>query len=432
MTNIHPAPLIRLGIDFGTTNSVIVLREPNGTTQTVRFPTPDGSGVETCRTLLALWQELNAGRQQVERAVGADAIEAYLDDPSETRLIMSMKSYLAQASFRETQLFGQRVPLETLIASFLRELMKLARLTPEVCAVTVGRPVRFVGEKADDDLGEARLRSSLAEAGFSDVSIMLEPEAAGWKFAHRLEHAATVLVGDFGGGTSDFSVMRFDPGSDNPTRALGYAGVGLAGDQFDTRIIEHVVAPYLGRDCTFRIMGGEPLPVPIEWYSSLARWHRLSLMRTPRILNEIAEVARTASEPERLMNLIELIREQNGQLLYNAVSDAKRALSTEDAATLRFRQKGLKLEETITRADFETWIAPDLEHLGKGIDLAIERSGLTPHDIDRVFLTGGTSFVPAVRALFSSRFGAEKVELGGEFVSVAEGLALAQPKRVDA
>ncbi|WP_291366159.1 Hsp70 family protein [Acetobacter sp. UBA5411] len=427
MKNGSSSPSVRLGIDFGTTNSVIVLRNEDGDTRTVRFPTPGGDTADTCRTLLALWQELTGGRRLTERAVGEEAVEAYLDDPTETRLIMSMKSYLAQASFRETQLFGQRVPLETLVASFLQELMKLAKLAPQDCAVTVGRPVRFVGDNADDDLGEARLRASLAEAGFPEISIMLEPEAAGWKFAHRLNHPATVLVGDFGGGTSDFSVLRFEPGTAQPTQALGYAGVGLAGDQFDTRIIDHVVAPFLGRDCTFRIMGGEPLPVPIEWYTSLARWHRLSLMRTPRILNEIAEVARTASQPERLMNLVELIREQNGQLLYNAVSAAKRTLSSEDSAVLRFSQKGLTIEETIQRSDFERWIAPDLAQFGDAIDLAIERSNLTPDQIDRVFLTGGTSFVPAVRELFIQRFGADKVELGGEFVSVAEGLALANP-----
>jgi hypothetical chaperone protein len=49
---------------------------------------------------------------------------------------------------------------------------------------------------------------------------------------------------------------------------------------------------------------------------------------------------------------------------------------------------------------------------------------VTTDAIDRVFLTGGTSFVPAVRALFEQRFGVARVSGGGEFVSVAEGLAL--------
>jgi hypothetical chaperone protein len=44
--------------------------------------------------------------------------------------------------------------------------------------------------------------------------------------------------------------------------------------------------------------------------------------------------------------------------------------------------------------------------------------------VDRVFLTGGTSFVPAVRRIFEKRFTAERVRTGNEFTSVARGLAL--------
>ena len=58
------------------------------------------------------------------------------------------------------------------------------------------------------------------------------------------------------------------------------------------------------------------------------------------------------------------------------------------------------------------------------MDLALAEAGLRADAIDRVFLTGGTSLVPAVRGLFTGRFGAERVTGGGEFVSVAEGLAL--------
>jgi hypothetical chaperone protein len=43
--------------------------------------------------------------------------------------------------------------------------------------------------------------------------------------------------------------------------------------------------------------------------------------------------------------------------------------------------------------------------------------------VDRVFLTGGSSFVPAVRRIFERRFGADRVDAGNEFVSIANGLA---------
>ena len=78
----------------------------------------------------------------------------------------------------------------------------------------------------------------------------------------------------------------------------------------------------------------------------------------------------------------------------------------------------------MTRADFERWIATDIGRIAATIDAALVDAGLCETEIDRVFLTGGTSLVPAVRHLFTTRFGAERVTGGGEFVSVAEGLAL--------
>ena len=48
---------------------------------------------------------------------------------------------------------------------------------------------------------------------------------------------------------------------------------------------------------------------------------------------------------------------------------------------------------------------------------------MTEREIDRVFLTGGSSFVPAVRRIFERRFGADRVDAGNEFVSIANGLA---------
>lgn len=133
-----------------------------------------------------------------------------LIDPAESRLIMSMKTYLAQGSFRETRVFSTTMTLQNLIARFLRSLMDKAGISPAQVSATIGRPVRFAGELADDELGVKRLKESFVEAGFAEPNVVLEPEGAGWRFMQRLDAPATVLVGDFGGGTSDFSVMRFD------------------------------------------------------------------------------------------------------------------------------------------------------------------------------------------------------------------------------
>jgi len=407
-----------IGIDFGTTNSVVSVLAPDGSVQTARFAVGEAA-FDVFRTVLCFWKEEGGGRSSLHHAAGPHAIEAYLDDPGGSRLIMSMKTYLAQRSFTQTNIFGRIYTLEQMVSLFLRALLGAAH---DGARITAGRPVRFAGEFADDTLGEARLRESYAQAGFPEIDVALEPEAAGYRFTRSLNAPATVLVGDFGGGTSDFSLLRFTPGE--PVVSLGHGGVGIAGDTFDYRIIDNAVSPLLGKGGAYSIMGGKDLPVPVEYFSGFARWHRLSLMRTPKMLRDIEEVARASADGGPLRNLIALIKDEAGYEIYQTVSAVKAALSRADSAQLQFRHEKLAIDRTITRADFEAWIAPDCVRLADTVDATLAQAGITPEQVDRVFLTGGTSFVPAVRRIFAERFGPERVSAGGEFVSVAEGLAL--------
>ncbi|HEY1856278.1 Hsp70 family protein [Acidocella sp.] len=410
-----------VGIDFGTTNTVVAVLQPDGSVRTQRFGLGD-EVFDVFRTVLCFWREHGGGRA-LQHAGGPEGIAAYLDDPIDSRLIMSMKTYLAQRSFAHTRIFGRTFSLEEMIAVFLRTLLEAAGLQGEDIHIVAGRPVRFAGDFADDEFGETRLRAAFAAAGCPSVDVAFEPQAAGYRFIRTLTAPTTVLVGDFGGGTSDFSIIRFTPGAAQPLSPLAHGGVGIAGDSFDYRIIDHAVSPRLGKGSFYKIMGKE-LPVPVEYFNGFARWHRLSLMRTPKILRDIEEVARASDDPSLLLNLVTLIQDELGYQLYQTVSAVKAELSHAPEARLHFEHDDFTIDRTITRDEFESWIAPDLERLGESVDATLAQAGLKAQDIDRVFLTGGTSFVPAVRALFTRRFGAEKLSAGGEFVSVAEGLAL--------
>jgi hypothetical chaperone protein len=408
-----------IGVDFGTTNSVVAILQPDGSVQTKRHAFGQAD-LDVFRTVLCFWNIEARGRIARHHAAGPLAVQAYLDDPLESRLIMSMKSYLAQRSFTQTNILGRIFTLEQMVSLFLGRLLADTDADARIIA---GRPVRFAGEFADDAHGEYRLRAAFAEAGHSAIDVALEPEAAGYRFARTLRAPATVLVGDFGGGTSDFSVMRFDPRGAARVTPLGYAGIGIAGDTFDYRIIDNVVSPLLGKGDTYTVMG-KHLPVPPEYFAGFARWHRLSLMRAPRTLREIEEVAAASTHPDRLRTLIRLIEDELGYQLYQSVSALKAELSHTETAILRFAHSGFAIERPIARHEFDAWIAGDLRRIAATIDQSLTNAGVRPDEIDRVFLTGGTSFVPAVQTLFTQRFGADKVSAGGEFVSVAEGLAM--------
>ena len=198
-----------IGIDFGTTNSVVALLHADGSVTTQRYANGD-----VFRSVLCFWTEELPRAACSGTPPAPEAIDAYLEDPLDSRLIMSMKTYLAQQSFSETRIFGHPFTLERLVGWFLRDAARPTSRRPP--RIIVGRPVRFAGEFADDALGADRLRGAYAEAGVPQVTLALEPEAAGTRFARTLTEPATVLIGDFGGGTSDFSVMRFEPGRARP------------------------------------------------------------------------------------------------------------------------------------------------------------------------------------------------------------------------
>jgi hypothetical chaperone protein len=290
----------------------------------------------------------------------------------------------------------------------------------------VGRPVHFVGAEteADDNYSESRLKSAFQLAGYESVEFELEPVAAAHFYESTLDHDELILIGDFGGGTSDFSLVRVGLSirkkGRSPADLLGNAGLGLAGDAFDAKIIKHLVSPALGAGSSIRSMH-KILPVPGWVYAKLERWHHLSLLRTKDVMDMLKSTHAQAVEPEKIAALMHLIREDLGYQLHRSVQKTKSDLSANDVSTFGFSDGFIDLDATVKRASFERWISEELEQIAGCVDSLLNSSAVKPKDIDRVFLTGGSSFVPAVRRIFETRFGAQRIRAGNEFTSVARG-----------
>lgn len=413
-----------IGIDFGTTNTVLALAGAEGPAQLVKFPAPEGE-LFAFRSCLSFYAPPDLPQER-SVAAGPWAIEAYVEDPAETRFIQSFKSFAAQASFTETQILGRRYRFEDLLSTFLLKVRDYAGDAlgeiPE--RVIVGRPVSFVGAHPDERLALERYETAFKRMGVREVLYAYEPVGAAFFFARELDHDATVLVGDFGGGTSDFSIIRFERrAGELRATPLGRAGVGVAGDAFDYRIIDRLVSPELGKGSSYTSMG-KVLPTPNRWYAAFARWDQLALMRASRDMREIRKLARDAVEPEKIERLIEVLDENYGYRLYRAVSKLKEALSFDAEAEFRFEAGSIEIAAPVARTEFEGWIAPELGLIEAAVDRALDNAGLPPEAVDRVFLTGGSSLVPAVRAIFHRRFAADRIETGAELESIAAGLAL--------
>jgi len=423
---------LTIGIDFGTTNSAVARARAGGAgidaTEMALFAHASG-WTDVYRSILYFERQQAPPRRTVGWS-GPRAIEHYLAAETKGRLIQSLKSFLTSRSLAATDVFGRRHTIEALIARILRDVREQAeaKFGARISAAVVGRPVRFVGAESDEDnaFAEGRLREAFTLAGFEHVDFEFEPVAAAHFYESTLDHDELILIGDFGGGTSDFTLIRVGPQARRAApadRLLGNAGVGLAGDAFDARIIQRLVSPALGAGTQLR-SHDRLLPVPIAVYSKLERWHYLSLLKNRETLGQLERVRAQAEQPEKIQALIHLIAGDLGYQLHRAVQALKFELSSHEAARFQFHDGVLALDAPVTRVEFEGWIAPELARVEACVDGLLESTGVAASDIDRVFLTGGTSFVPAVKRIFESRFGAERLQTGDEFTSVARGLAV--------
>jgi hypothetical chaperone protein len=418
-----------IGIDFGTTNSTVARALGKSPVELVSFPTLAG---ETFSSRSVLYLEKRGGSAKTHTWTGPVAIERYLAAENKGRLIQSLKSYLSDRSLTGTAVFGRHCTLEDLISRILTDLRSRAEAQFQVpiTYAMVGRPVRFVGAESEEDetFALSRLGQAFAAAGFERVEFEMEPVAAAYAYESTLDHDELILIGDFGGGTSDFSLLHVGPGvrkrGRKPEDLLGNSGVGLAGDAFDARLVRKLVSPALGSESFARSLNKVLPAVPAWIYANLERWHYLSFLRTANV-DEILRSARLrALEPEKIEALITLIDEDLGYHLHQAVQRVKFELSHSDVAEFYFRDGSMDIRIAVTREAFEGWIADELHAIEQCIDSLLQSSGISRKQVDRVFLTGGSSLVPAVRRIFKVRFGEERIRTGNEFISVARGLAL--------
>ena len=424
------------GIDFGTTNSAVAMLQPGGGVQLAHFAFR-GETIPVCRSVLYFEQWKTAsGQRRAHCYSGSAAIERYLDADEKGRLIQSLKSHLSSRTLTGTEIFGRRHRLEELITRIISDLRKQAeeQFQQPVRRATVGRPVRFVGAESEeeDDFAVARLREAFLAAGFEEVEFELEPVAAASAYQAALERDELILIGDFGGGTSDFSLLRVGPEvrrrGRKPEDLLGNTGVGLAGDAFDARIVRKLVSPALGSNSEARSLNKILPAVPAWIYAHLEHWHYLSFLRTNNVREILRSARLRALEPEKIEALIAIIEGDLGYQLHQAVQKAKFELSQQEHAEFVFRDgpagaSTIELRIPVTRAQFESWIVEDLAAIEHTVDALLKSTGVEPHQVDRVFLTGGSSFIPAVRRIFTTRFGHERIRGGDEFTSVAQGLA---------
>ena len=408
--------MIACGLDFGTSNSAIgVARDKMAAL----------APIEASNTLMpsaVFFDYETKGRV----LFGNEAISAYVGQ-TEGRLMRALKSILGSPLIdEETSLGGRKVPLRQVVEIFVRHLKHKAEAFAgqEITAVVHGRPVRFVD---DDDRADARAQEVLEavakRVGFRDVAFVYEPIAAAHHYEQTVESEELVLIADIGGGTSDFSIIRVGPQyrdrADRSRDVLANAGVRVGGTDFDTALSLAAVMPLLGLGTQ---LIEKDLPMPNAPYHELATWATINFAYTYRNERELAELVPLACEPGKVERLVNVVHRRLGHRLAFAVEDAKIALSAEQhvAVPLTFLEAGLAV--MATRAEFDRAIDARIDRLYKSARDCIAAAGLKPAAIETIFLTGGSSRVPAVRAAIGRAAPSARLTGGSDLLSVALGL----------
>ena len=414
------------GLDFGTSNSTVALHA-NGRA----FLCPlEGEAVTLPSAVFYDFEDHSV-------RFGRDAIQTYVEG-AEGRLLRALKSVLGSALIEETTTIQRkRVAMRAIIGMFLRHLKRMAdqqlhRMDRPgaLDSVVLGRPVRFVDDDdASDRRAEAELVAAAKAEGFRHVETQLEPIAAALAYEQTLEREELSLIVDLGGGTSDFVIARLSPErakhADRGADILGRSGIHIGGTDFDRRLSIDRVMPYLGYDVR---LGEKSLPMPVHLFHDLATWHKIPFLYTPDNLGYLRTVIPTADRPELLQRLLQVFVGRKGHRIAGEVEAAKIALSDTPATSL-----ALPIEPPVsiemTRRDVDRAVQNDTRRLIDTIDRCCRAAAVKPTAIESVFLTGGSTGVPAVRDGILSHLPNARAVPGDMFGSVGMGLALDAAKR---
>ena len=411
------------GIDFGTSNSSITIWDVERR-DLVRDP--HIAGVESS------FMYFPYTLRKDPPLIGNAAKLRYVQDEMRGRFFQAIKTILPNRTFSETIVNNQPFQLEELIAFFLRFLKAKGDLVTgqDVKRVVMGRPAVFSTDPEEDALAQARLLRAAQLAGFEEIHFQYEPIAAAFAYETRIARPERVLVGDFGGGTSDFTVVQLDPRRQGLTDRIGdilaTGGLPVAGNKYDSATMWHKLTPRFGRGATYESWG-KHLEVPDTLHRQICQWDQIVFLRNAPKLDLIWRLARLSSDPAAFERLEALVKDNQGFAIFQMIEGAKIALTSHDTAPLRFTHPRIPLDETLTRAEFNHNSADLTAQISGYLDRFMSDAHITPASVETVFLTGGTSLIRSLRAEFIQRFGAEKIRDGGEFTSVGDGLALSAP-----
>jgi len=388
-----------IGIDLGTTNSVVAFKDA-----TVRVIATGPNNEDLCRSCVAVDKSgsfivgntpyKNWRRYAPNIVVSAKRLMgASISDPQVQKMKSDKDMYpygIAKMSGGTDEsvviiMNGKEYTPEQISAEVLRQLKNDAsvKLGGEVTHAVITVPAYF------NEKQKTATRKAAELAGLKVQRLLAEPTAAAISYgADKMaaDEDKIFLVYDFGGGTFDLSILVASGGNFIESGTGGDRWLG--GDDIDRLVSEYVLAE-----------AGKTNGVDIH-----------------EIIDNLPDRKKFAFQGE----------------FKNEVESAKKALSQADSATISIFDQlededgnPIDIEVTLTRAKFENMIRPLVQRTLDLIDELLEKTAYPIETIDNILLVGGSSCIPLVRKMLCDKYGKDKI-LSSEkpMLAIAEGAAI--------
>ena len=403
-----------VGIDFGTSNTVVTARGPQGFRV---LPLDPVTG--SLPTLLFVDQKHTIRIGHEARVAYAEAARVTKSGAASFRLFQALKLALKDPGIESTNVFGTQVRIEKIVSWYLNALReRILALQPgwDGSAV-VGRPVELSPDPTTDRTLQKRFEGAFLAAGFSRISFVPEPVAAAVDLVGRVE--GRVLVFDFGGGTLDVSVADLKGGTITVPVSVGR---DLGGYLLDEDLARERIQRHFGHGGRLVTLAGQNLEVPHEVTGQVVRFKVLPFDESRRIKRLLPELILEAVDKASLRGLLAFLERNLTYDLYQSLDEAKIQLSDQTTATVAFSvPPHVALAETITRPEFESFIAPRVAEAEALVHRALDLAGCSPNAIDHVVRVGGSSQVPVFARMLEGLFPG-RASAGNLFDGIALGL----------
>ena len=405
-------------IDFGTSNSLLSYVSPTGDIKPIQLE----SGANVLRSLLYT-------PENNKWFFGSEAVQEYVNHEGEGRFFRSIKKFLPEPSYNGTIVFNRNLNISEMVAVFLKEMRERAdKITGlKVERLVLGRPALYSLVKEQDQLAEDRMRKAAEIAGFKEIIFCPEPIAAGLDYNSVSKNEKIVLIADFGGGTSDFTLMKIHQGQYSQDDILGLSGIFSAGDALDGVMMRDFISPHFGAKFEYKIPGGNNiLKFPKNLLTKICSPAHITHLRekdTWEFLQHIEKFALSDSDSRNIQQLFTLVECQLGFPLFHEIEKTKIRLGKNTESNFEYNFPGINILQAVSQTGYNASVSGSVEEIMATMMDVFTQSGLTPAHVDEVILTGGTSQFPLIQSNLENIFGKKKLYEHNIYQSVVNGLA---------